>query len=130
MSETRPAHTCKVAVDRAATYARRVELHLAEGNAEAAHEMVDEAFASEEDCDPNPLNWTVQQLGLPMRTCNALDFECDPEDPRSSVLYVRQLVEMSRDDLLSIGNFGCRCVDEVERALDCEGLKLTEPVEV
>lgn len=62
------------------------------------------------------LNTTLQQLDLSVRATNCLESE--------DIQTVRQIIEMSEDDLLKIRSFGRTSLREVVRKLESMGLKL------
>ena len=60
------------------------------------------------------LDMSTAEIGLSVRTTNCLE--------ERGIFTVRDLVHCSREDLLSISNFGEKTLDEVYLALESVGL--------
>lgn len=60
------------------------------------------------------LGMSTAEIGLTVRTTNCLE--------ERGIFTVNDLVQCSRDDLLSISNFGEKTLDEVFQALESVGL--------
>jgi DNA-directed RNA polymerase subunit alpha len=76
----------------------RIPLNSAEGNAKSVAERLDMSTA---------------EIGLSVRTTNCLE--------EKGIFTVRDLLNCSPDDLLSISNFGEKTLEEVYKALESVG---------
>ncbi len=63
------------------------------------------------------LEMSTAEIGLTVRTTNCLE--------ERGIFTVRDLLQCSRDDLLSISNFGEKTLEEVYLALDKIGFRRT-----
>lgn len=90
------------------------------GNFAAAHELIN-ALARETHA-PRPtthvLEWTLQELGLPVRIANALETR--------DILTVRQLLATPRLLVESIGNIGPQTLATLDELLGRQGLTWPE----
>jgi DNA-directed RNA polymerase subunit alpha len=100
------------AFDALEVWAGKVQIEMARGNWEAAHQHVD---AAREEIDValgaevDPLNLNVQESGLSIRTANSLE--------ERGIPTLAELLECRTSDLLLIPNFGNRTVSEIDRVL-------------
>ena len=131
MTKTNTAEFDAPAQQIAANYAGRIAVQIVSGNAEAAHALVDEGLEAMNtgEC-PDPLDMTLWELGIDTRMIGYLDFESDPDRTETSVLYVRDLVKFSPEDLLALPNVGQTLLRDLVRCLARVGLKLAQPVGV
>ena len=68
-------------------------------------------LAYEQSCDmKNKLEMSTAEIGLAVRTTNCLE--------ERGVFTVNDLLHCTRDDLLSISNFGEKTLEEVYKALE------------
>lgn len=68
-------------------------------------------LAYEQSCDmKNKLEMSTAEIGLAVRTTNCLE--------ERGVFTVNDLLHCTREDLLSISNFGEKTLDEVYKALE------------
>lgn len=65
------------------------------------------------------LELSTAEIGLAVRTTNCLE--------ERGIFTVRQLLNTTRAELLSINNFGEKTLDEVYRALEAIGFHRTDP---
>ncbi len=61
----------------------------------------------------------IEGLGLEKRTCNIL--------MNAGILSVNELLELSKNDVLNLGNMGAKSTEQVEKRLDEVGLSLKTP---
>ena len=77
---------------------------------------LDQAFELEEQ-RKRFLQISIAELGLDVRTTNGLE--------AIGVLYVRELVVLTRDDLMKVPNFGDKSVDRIVKMLAEKGLSIS-----
>lgn len=68
------------------------------------------------------LKSAVAELDLDLRTVNGLE--------EVGVLYVKELVQMTRAELKRVPNFGDKSVDRITAVLDKHGLAITADTQV
>lgn len=64
------------------------------------------------------LGSAVAELDLDLRTVNGLE--------EVGVLYVKELLELTRADLIKVPNFGNKSIDQIIRVLGAHGLAIRE----
>ena len=67
------------------------------------------------------LEMSTAEIGLSVRTTNCLE--------EKGIFTVEDLLRSTRDDLLSISNFGEKTLEEVFKALESIGFQRREPLE-
>lgn len=100
---------------RSAIFAARIDCHLQGNRWELASAVLAEAIAEgragkEQSAPPNPRETSLSELGLPERTCAALDHY-------RHIIFAQQAIDASDDDLLSIPNVGAKTIAELRRTL-------------
>ncbi len=75
-------------------------------------------FTTEDVEESTDLDRPIEALDLSQRSYNCLK--------RANIDYVRQLVDLSENDLMNIRNFGVKSVEEVKDKLESMGLSLKE----
>lgn len=114
--ETNGALTPREAVVEAANIINQhmsAFLALSENEEEIENESI---FQEIEEDDNSDLDKQIEDLDLSVRSYNCLK--------RASIHSVRQLVEFSENDLMSIRNFGVKSIEEVKDKLESMGLGL------